>query len=77
MGAADIQQAYADSQLPAFTSTGTTGAAALILIRNGTMPNGAGCSGDPQADSGNAACLTQSEQDILQDWIDDGQLAPL
>jgi hypothetical protein len=77
MGAADVNQAFLDSQLPADTTSGTKGAAALVRILNGSMPDGAGCSGNPVADSGNANCLTQEEQDTLQDWIDAGQPGPL
>lgn len=76
MGAVDIGQAYADSQLPAYSLAGTKGAAALLRIQNGSMPFGAGCSGDPVFDAGNANCLSQDEQDVLQAWIDDGQQAP-
>jgi len=36
------------------------------------MPQGANCDGDPAQDTGNPACLTQAEQDIIQAWIDGG-----
>jgi hypothetical protein len=48
------------------------GECALVLIQNGSMPQGAGCTGDPAQDAGNDACLTQAEQDTLQAWIDAG-----
>jgi hypothetical protein len=46
---------------------------ALFRIQNGQMPQGAGCTGNPQtdADNGNLACLTQTEQNTIQEWIDD------
>ena len=75
IGAASIAQAYADSQLSAYSTSGTKGAAARVRILSGTMP-GAGCSGDPATDSGNASCLTQAEHDVLESWLADGQGAP-
>ena len=31
-----------------------------------------GCTGDPDRDSSNPACLTRTEQDLIQGWIDAG-----
>ncbi len=72
-----IATAFASSQQNAGGGAGTVGAYSLVRIQNGTMPAGRGCSGDPAMDSGNAQCLTQVEQDLIQAWLDDGQLAPL
>ena len=78
MGASDIDAAYTDSQKNAGACSGLTkGACALVRVQAGQMPLGAGCTGDPGQDSGNAACLTQAEQDLLEQWIDDGQLPPV
>ena len=73
----DIDTAHADSQLASYFSLGQTkGFATLVRIQNGEMPLGAGCSGDPSADAGNAACLSALEQARIQSWIQDGQLGP-
>ena len=48
------------------------GQCTIVLIQLGEMPRGFGCSGDPVQDAGNAGCLTQAEQDIVQGWIDAG-----
>jgi hypothetical protein len=74
MGSANVADAYADSQLASSQAGSTKGEFALVRIQNGSMPAGAGCSGNPATDSGNAACLTQAQQDTVQAWIDDGQL---
>ncbi len=73
-----IDAAYLESQLPSYFVPGQTkGFATLVRIQNGDMPLGAGCSGDPSLDSGNAACLTAADQARIQAWIQDGQLGPL
>jgi hypothetical protein len=80
IGAADINAAYADSQLNAeiaFCAGLTKGACTLVRVQSGQMPLGAGCTGDPSEDAGNFACLTQAEQDTLQAWIDGGQEGPM
>jgi len=46
----------------------TIGACAPILVQNGTMPKGAGCSGDPTKDAAKPACLTAKEQAALSGW---------
>ncbi|KYF67937.1 hypothetical protein, partial [Sorangium cellulosum] len=38
------------------------------------MPRNRGCTGDPELDVANPACLTAEEQQTLIDWIADGQL---
>jgi hypothetical protein len=78
IAAGDIEAAYADSQLPSYFVPGQTkGFAALVRIQNGSMPLGAGCTGDPLLDVGNGACSTAAEQAQIQAWIADGQPAPL
>ena len=78
IAAADIGLAYADSQLSSYYSPGQTkGFATLVRIKNGGMPLGAGCTGNPTVDAPNPACLTAGEIALLQAWIQDGQLAPL
>ena len=77
LGASNIATAYADSQESSSVCPGLTkGACALVRILNGTMPKGAGCSGDPATDAGKSGCLTAAQQETLEQWIDDGQLGP-
>jgi hypothetical protein len=67
---------YSDTQVaayPAFCAGKTVGACTLVRIQNGSMPYGAGCTGNPTTDAGNAACLTAAEQNELMLWISDGQ----
>jgi len=66
---------YEDALQPAHNAdcTGlTVGACTIVRIQSGEMPEGAGCTGDPEQDAGNAACTTQHEQDLIQAWIDGG-----
>ena len=79
MGAADLNAAYVDSQKAAAIakcSGLTKGACTIVRIKAGDMPQGRGCTGDPTQDAANGDCLTQAQQDTIQQWIDDGQLAP-
>ena len=48
------------------------GQCTIVLIREGEMPFGAGCTGNPELDAGNPDCLTQAQQDTIQAWIDAG-----
>ena len=48
------------------------GECTIVLIQEGVMPLGAGCTGDPVQDADNPACTTQEEQDLIQAWIDAG-----
>jgi hypothetical protein len=50
----------------------TVGQCTIVLIQSGVMPYLKGCTGMPLTDAGNTACLTQAEQVIIQDWINDG-----
>ncbi|MCI4338600.1 MAG: hypothetical protein L3J72_04795 [Thermoplasmata archaeon] len=79
-GQSDFAFSYSDSQAaanptvsPACTASQTVGACSLTDIQIGNMPLGAGCTGNPTTDSGNAACLTAAEQATLEAWISDGQ----
>ena len=69
---------YADAFLPAQIFSECTdpglliGQCTIVLIQEGEMPFGAGCSGDPAQDAGNPDCLTQEQQDTIQAWIDAG-----
>jgi hypothetical protein len=73
----DFASSYADTQVagnPAYCPSGVTvGACTLVRIQNGSMPFGAGCTGDPAKDAGKDACLTAAEQATLASWISDGQ----
>jgi len=74
LGGHNVGTVYADALQPADDNacTGlTVGQCTIVLIQAGDMPQGAGCSGDPAQDAGNAACLTQAEQTAVQEWIDD------
>ena len=52
----------------------THGECMIIRIKNGSMPQNKGCSGDPVKDVDNIACLSQEQQDVIQSWVNDGQL---
>jgi hypothetical protein len=77
-GGHDIGINYEDAFLPAgifpeCVNEGLLiGECTIVLIQEGEMPLGAGCTGDPQQDAGDPDCLTQEEQDIIQAWIDEG-----
>lgn len=73
-GGHNVGTVYADALLAAGDNACdglTVGQCTIVLIQAGDMPQGAGCSGDPSQDAGNAACLTQAEQSVIQAWIDD------
>ncbi len=75
IGGHDIGSVYTDAFLPADNSDCdglNVGQCTIVRIQSGEMPQGAGCSGDPTLDAGNPSCLTQSEQDTVQAWIDAG-----
>jgi len=77
LASSNINQSYASSQLLSYYVPGQTkGLASLVRIQDGSMPQSAGCTGDPALDVGNASCLTASEQAVVQAWINDGQLGP-
>jgi len=44
----------------------------LVRVQDGSMPQGAGCTGDPILDAKTAACLSSAEQQILEVWVLDG-----
>ena len=50
----------------------TVAECAIKRIKDGSMPLGGGCSGDPATDSGNSACLSAEEQETVQSWVDAG-----
>jgi hypothetical protein len=50
------------------------GECTIVRIQKGEMPQGAGCTGNPDTDKDNAKCLTKAEQDTVQAWIDGGLL---
>ena len=66
---------YADTQVQSNICSGIdVGACTVVLIQDGFMPYGAGCTGDTTQDSGNPLCLTAADQATIQAWITDGQL---
>lgn len=77
IAAGDLDDSYAASQQNATASHAAcagkkVGECALIRIQDGTMPQGGACASDPPG----AQCPTTAEQDLIQQWIDDGQLGP-
>jgi hypothetical protein len=80
-GGSDFAANYADTQVapntalaPACSGVPTVGACTVIRIENGSMPFGAGCTGNPTTDAANMACLTAAEEVTLVEWIMDGQM---
>ncbi|NNF17948.1 MAG: hypothetical protein HKN70_14485 [Gammaproteobacteria bacterium] len=74
-GGHNIGSTYADAFLDANNPSCAglnVAQCALIRIQNGSMPRGAGCTGDPVLDVGNSACLSADQQFIIQAWIDGG-----
>jgi methionine-rich copper-binding protein CopC len=77
-GGHNIGSNYDDAFLPSgvypecFNEGLLVGQCTIVLIQEGEMPFGAGCTGDPAQDVGDPECLTQDEQDIIQAWIDEG-----
>ena len=73
-GGTNFAASYADSQLPSASCPGLTrGACALQRIQTGSMPSGAGCTGNPALDVGKPQCLTAAEQATIAAWIQSGQ----
>jgi hypothetical protein len=70
---ADTQQAANPTVAPDCTAADNVGKCTLIRIKDGEMPFGAGCTGNPTTDAANAACLTAAEQATLQAWISGGE----
>ena len=80
-GGVDFAAVYADTQkaadptvAPDCTATDTVGTCTLIRIKDGSMPDMAGCTGNPTTDAAKAACLTAAEQATLQQWITGGEV---
>lgn len=72
VGHQDILKAYENSQQTSYTG-GTIGKASLTRVSDGSMPPGAGCTGNPAADKPNDLCLDEEEYTLLQAWIESGQ----
>ena len=75
LGGHDLGTTYTDAFLPAANPVCAglnKGQCTIVRIQSGQMPFGGNCTGDPAQDAGNAACLTQAEQDTVQAWIDAG-----
>lgn len=61
---------YGDNLEPALTCTNSTvGACSLARLRDGSMPPGGLCSGDPSLDEGKTGCLNEAEQSTLEAWV--------
>ena len=69
---------YSALAFPSYTGACATagaadkGACGIVRIKDGSMPQGKGCSGDPVADAGKPGCMTADEQDLIQAWVDAG-----
>jgi hypothetical protein len=65
---------YEDTQGPAgFACSGRTLYECIIIrIKDGTMPRGRGCSGNPTQDAGNDSCLDASEIEAVEAWALNG-----
>lgn len=75
LGGHDLGTEYAGAPLPANNALCdglTKGACTIVRIQAGQMPPNRGCTGDPAVDAADPDCLDQSEQDLVQDWIDAG-----
>lgn len=65
---------YATTQLASYYASGRTkGGAFIVRVRDGSMPAGRGCTGNPAMDMSNPACLTATEQMTLEAWATGGQ----
>jgi len=78
LGGHNIGTNYEDALKPASIFPECTdpglliGQCTIVLIQEGVMPLGAGCTGDPAQDADNPLCTTQEQQDLIQAWIDAG-----
>lgn len=64
---------FADTQKPSEVCEGMmVYECMLVRVRNGEMPENAGCTGDAAADAENASCLTAAQQDVLAGWVNAG-----
>ena len=75
LGGHNIAINYGDSFNAAahFTCPGlNVGQCALVRVRAGQMPPGAGCTGNPITDAGNVSCLNYNEQTLVFSWINGG-----
>ncbi len=75
LGGHDMGTSYAGAPLAAGNpacSGLTKGACTIVRIQAGEMPPNRGCTGDPVVDATDADCLDQTEQDLVQAWIDAG-----
>ena len=71
-GGVNHASVYGDTQVDSAVCSGKVFDCILQRVEAGEMPLNAGCSGNPAQDSGNSACLTASELQILRDWVADG-----
>lgn len=76
LGGHNIGSNYDDAFLNSSACPGFNVAeCALIRIQNGSMPLVfPACTGNPAQDAGNPDCLTQTEQDTIEAWIEGGLL---
>lgn len=72
-GSTCLATGYASLDMPATACAGLSVAeCAQVRIKNGTMPRGRGCTGDPVMDVANTSCLTAVEHALLDAWISGG-----
>jgi hypothetical protein len=69
-GSHNIATVYGDAFLASYYCVGQNkGQCTIVRIKNGSMPPGAGCTGNPAMDKDNANCLTAAEQATIDAWI--------
>ena len=74
-GATCFGSLYPDTQKTSSTCPGKKVFECIeIRIKNGSMPSGAGCTGDPVMDASKPSCTIQSEQNLIHSWVTDGGL---
>jgi hypothetical protein len=74
-GGVNFAASYADTQKASNVCAGKkVGECTIVRIQNGSMPQGAGCTGNPSLDAGKPQCLTAAQQATIQAWIAGGML---
>lgn len=74
-GGTNFGSVYADALIAAkFMSCANMNVAqcSLLRIKNGSMPKGKNCTGDPVLDAANLDCLTAAEHVVIETWVMSG-----
>ncbi len=71
--ASNFEHAGKPTSGPACAGAANVAECAILRIKNGSMPLGTQCTGDPDQDAENSdGCLTADEQATVQAWVDAG-----